>query len=286
MKKFLILIIALLLVSEIYALELAGGTSLEKGDDQVQFGGSVVFGILSPEPTFTHSLGLNKARMYSQRLKYAHGFGDVFLKDFYLEIESLTFQSHKEQVNGITVHGSDAGWALTLRSGGNFIHKRKFIFGPWFETTAPIIIDKEKFLNPVLNYVGAGLNAVYSFIPEIGLNQSIFVGSGLFAPNRRNLNLRSATLGIFNVGKPLFNWDMILHTGGVLETDLTTRTDSAYQVSALGDGRIKNFVFITPFLFDLSLGNKWTLSAGHAVKWLGKSVRGSQFSTLSVSKVF
>lgn len=90
----------------------------------------------------------------------------------------------------------------------------------------------------------------------------------------------------FNIGKALFKHDFILKLGLVIESDLTTRTDAAYQASPLGNGRIKNLVFVTPFLFEVPLGKGWSIEGGHAIKWRGKSVRGSQFSRLSVSKRF
>jgi hypothetical protein len=147
-------------------------------------------------------------------------------------------------------------------------------------------MNKEKFVNPVVDYFGGGLNLAARFTPIIALSETVYIGSGLFGPARRNLHLQEATLGHFNIGKIFGEHDFTVKTGAVIEADLTSRTDAAYQASALGEGFIRNFLFITPFLIEFPLGETWRIEAGHALKWAGKSIRGSQFSTVSLSKTF
>lgn len=290
-KRLVIIVLALLSAPSVSALDLSGATSLRDGQNQIKVGMGILFGIISPPSSFSHASGLNKAFMLSETVSYGRGFGDRGIKNLFLEFESLTFQSRKETVSGVTVHGGNNAWALTLRGGGNFIHTPRFLFGGWLQTSVPVVMDKDKFVNPVLNYGGLGLNLGFQPIRGLGISQSGFMGSGLFSPTKRNPNVRSATLGVFNFGEILWNREVSLSTGVVIEADLKERTDAAYQSSTLADGRIKNFVFITPLVFRISLGRvalgeTWRLEVAHAIKWIGKSARGSQFSHLGLSKTF
>jgi len=286
LKKLLLLIFICSLSAPAYALQLAGATALAKGKNRIAVEGSVLFGITSPPSSFTESTGNNKPRMFEQKVSYARGFGDWGLKDVYLEVEALSFQSRQETFAGAVVHSQDTGFAMTLRGGGNFVHTQKVTFGMWLQTSIPIVMDKNKFVNPVLSYVGGGLNTVIKISNVVGFSQSVYLGSGLFSPNKRNPYVQSTTLGLFNFGHALFDHDVVFKLGGVIESDLTSRIDANYQASALGDGRIKNLVFITPFILEVDLGKDWSIEAGHAIKWKGKSVRGSQFSKFSLAKKF
>jgi hypothetical protein len=285
-KTSLLIILFFSFPFSLQALDLSDGSLLNKNENKISFKAGMIFGLISPPNTFSHPAGLNSAQVFEQKLTFTHGLGTFsFLQDVYFEVETLTYQSREETVNGSVVHESDTGFALTLRAGGNFIHNRKFIFGPWLQLALPLFMDKDKFVNPVINYLGAGLKGVYSLTPELGVSQSVFVGSGLFEPVKRNPNFRSATLGIFNFGKLWFDHDVVISSGLVLETDLQSRQDAAYQ-SALGNGTINNLVFIIPVFLDVALGKDWNLNLGHAMKYRGKSVRGSQFSQIGLSKKF
>lgn len=288
MKK-LSLIIALGILftaNSVHALELAGGTALEKGQNKITVGADLLHGIISPPNVFTHSSGNNNAFVLEERIKYARGFGNIgFLKDFYLEVDLSAFQSRQETVNGAQIYAGDNGYVFTLRSGANLIHTDKWTLGFWLQGSAPIAVNKEKFVKPNIHYGGGGVNAVVKLHDHIGMAQSVFIGSGL-SSSQKNPQIISSTLGLFNIGQWLFKHDVVFKFGAVVESDLTSRTDNRYQASALGNGRIQNLVFITPFLFDISLGKEWTLEVGHATKWVGRSVRGSQFTHLAISKKF
>jgi len=272
--------------TEAHSLQLAGGTSLNEGQSRIMLGFGFLSGVVSPPSTFSHDPRLNRARMFEEHVTYSLGLGNSFLKDLYLEIQSTTFQSREETVSGVLVHPSDSGWAMTLRGGGNFIHEPKWTLGTWLQSSIPIFMDKDKFVNPVLNYVGGGVNAVFSFTPEIAVSESVFLGSGLFQPRNRNPNLQSSSLGIFNLGQLFFSANVIFKTGLVVETDLASRLDADYQASALSDGEIMNLVFISPFLLNVPIQDSWGIEGGYAVKWAGKSAQGSQFGTLGISKKF
>jgi len=285
-KRIVIFLFVLFIALPAHALDLTGAASLTKGQNRIALGGSVLFGTISPPPTFSHSTGNNKALMFEERISYSHGFGDAFLKDIYLEIETIIFQSRQETVSGVLVHSRDTGFAATLRAGGNFIHTQDVTFGMWLQTSVPIVMDKRKFVNPVLDFVGIGLNTGVKISKVLGFSQAVYFGSGLFSPNRRNPHVQSTTLALINFGKPWYDKDAIIKVGAVIETDLTTRIDANYAASPIADGRINNLVFITPFLVEFDLGKGWSIEAGHAIKWTGKSIRGSQFSKFSVAKKF
>lgn len=281
------LFIAFILIqSNAYSLELAGFTSLEPGQSKIKLSAGYISSILSPNATFTHLKNSNSAKLYEENLIYSIGIGDHLLKEMYVEAEIKAFQSGKETLSGVTVHDGDSGAGVNLRVGGNFYHTSKYKMGGWIQGGAPIVIDENKFVNPVYDYVGGGLNLVYSFTKTVGISQTMYLGSGLFNPRKRNVHIQSATLPNFNVGQWFFGKDLIFSSGIVIEADLTSRTDAAYQASSLGDGRIKNTVFISPFLLNLPIGDHWSIEGGYATKWYGRSVRGSRFVTAGISTKF
>ena len=269
-----------------YALELAGFTSLKPGQSKVKLGAGYISSILSPNATFTHLKNSNSAKLFEQNLIYSIGIGDVLLKEMYIEAEIKTFQSGKETLSGVTVHDNDRGVGANLRIGGNFYHTLKYKMGGWIQGGAPIVIDENKFVNPVFDYIGGGLNLVYAFTKTVGFSQTMYLGSGLFHPRKRNVHIQSATLPNFNVGQWFFGKDLVFSSGIVIESDLTSRVDSAYLASSLGDGRIKNTVFISPFLLSIPFADSWALEGGYATKWYGRSVRGSRFVTAAISTKF
>jgi hypothetical protein len=205
-----------------------------------------------------------------------------------MEFENDIYQSRSESFNGALVHPRDIGWITTMRLGGNWIHKPRFTMGSWVQSSIPFAADQRKFVNPVVNYFGGGVSAVILFSRNFGLSQTGFLGSGVFSPRRRNPNVQSTTLGIFNFGQMVFSRDLTFRTGWIVEWDFLSRVDSAYQASALGNGEIKNLVNMTPFLVSLPIVDSWTIDASYVLKWgfAGKSIRGSRFGSLSISKTF
>jgi hypothetical protein len=286
-KKITCLVLLFVSVSvPAHALVLHGGGALANGESSVSLGFGWITGIVSPRSSFKHDPGFNKARIFEENVSFSHGFGDVGLKDTFLQIETILYQSREETYLGTIIHPGDNGALIRGRVGGNFIHDPDFVLGVVLEGTAPIGYAKEKFVNPVVNYVGGGINAAFKFTEVIALTQSVFLGSGAFSPRTRNPQIQSTTLGIFNFGKSLFNRDLSFKTGLVIEADLTSRTDAAYLASAYGNGDIQNLVFVTPFLLNFPFCDTWDLEAGYANKWAGKSARGSGFLTAQLSKRF
>jgi hypothetical protein len=285
-KAFLLFVCLFFLLPTANALELAGFTSLHAGQSKIKLAAGYISNILSPNATFTHLTNSNSAKLYEESLIYSIGLGDHLLKEMYIETEVKAFQSGKETLNGVTVHDRDRGAGVTLRVGGNFYHTLKFKAGGWIQGGIPVFIDENKFVNPVYDYIGGGLNLIYSFTKTIGISQTMYLGSGLFNPRKRNEHIQTATLPNFNVGQWFFGKDLVFSSGIVIESDLTSRIDQAYQSSSLGDGRIKNTVFISPFLLNLPIGNHWAIEGGYATKWYGRSVRGSRFVTAAISTKF
>lgn len=287
MNRFLsLLCFCLLFSSQAKALELAATTKLKAGEHYVSIGGGYLYGVISPPDSFTEVRGTNEAKVYEENVRFTSGLGDEWLKDMYAEIESKTFQSSQETVNGTVVHTSNKGWVMNARSGGNFVHTQNFQFGVWIHGGTPVLMNKSKFVNPVVNYFGLGLNAVESLGPVFGLSQSAFIGSGMFAPRTRNPNVQGSFLVIINFGKMVGNNDFILKSGGIVESDLISRVDLSYQSSALGSGRIKNRVFATPFMLEWAFNDEWSVDGSYSMKWIGRSVRGSRFATFNIARKF
>jgi len=273
---FLILLI-LVLPSQLEALQIAGALTPNKNEAVVRIGFNVLTGILSPPSRFKHVDETNDARLFEEYLEGSYGLGDVFLKDLVLNARFTLFQSAKETVSGTQIHSSDAGSYLSLKMAGNFIHDARFTFGTWLQTDIPIGMEKKKFVKPSVNYIGGGLSASGEVLNHFYLSQTIFLGSGLFSPRTKNTNLISNTLPSVNWGQLLFNFDSVFTTGLAVEADLSSRTDKAYGKSALANGKIKNLVFASPFIFDHPISEHLSLRAGFAAKWAGKSARGSMF---------
>lgn len=285
MKIGLVLLV-LGLAQPALALQLSGDSRAGEGETVVRTGFNYLGSIISPPPTYTHVTGLNKAKLMEQYLSVTHGFGTILLEDLEVELRGTLFQNREELLNGTVVHPTDNGGFMSLRVAGNFIRTLRFSFGTWLQGDIPIGVNKEKFVKSNMNYVSLGLQAAYEVLDPLVLSQSVSLGSGLFSPNTKNPNLQSATLGAFNIGSLLFGHDFVLQTGVVVEADLTSRIDAAYAASALGNGEIKNLVLITPFLIKVPFAKRFGFSAGYAIKWVGKSVRGAKYYTAELSAKF
>jgi hypothetical protein len=205
----------------------------------------------------------------------------------YAEVKATIFQSRQETVSGVVVHPSNNGFAMTARTGGNFVSSKNFTFGGWITSGSPVLMERTKFVNPVIDYIGGGLNMATKISSFFGMTNSVYFGSGLFLPRNRNPHVDGTTFFTLNFNSLTGGrQDFVLRAGGVVEYDVTSRIDAAYQASTLGDGRIKHMAFLTPFLIDIPFGTTWRLDGGYAMQWFAKSVRGSQFATVNLSKLF
>jgi len=266
--------------------ELIDTEILQGGKTRVSIGGGYLYGVISPPDSFNEVSGTNGAKMVEENVRYAQGLGHGFLKDMFVEMESKTFQSGQETVNGAVVHAANNGWILNARSGGNFVHTPRFLFGAWMEAGTPVLMNKAKFVNPAINYIGAGFKAMEELSTNFGLIQTAFVGSGLFLPRNENPNAQGSFFAVLNFGKMVGGTDFILKAGGLAQTDLASRIDPNYQASALGSGRIKNMLFSSAFLFEWDFNNEWSIDGGYAMKWLGRSVAGSRYAVFNLVKEF
>ncbi len=279
MKRFLTVFCFCFLFSlSAKALELPGPTTLRDGEHRVSIGGGYLYGVVSPPDSFTEVSGTNQAKVYEENVRFASSIGEEWLKDMYVEMESKTFQSRQETVNGVVVHTENKGWVINARSGGNFIHTPNFQLGMWVHAGSPILMNKSKFVNPVVNYIGFGLNAVESLGSVFGLSQTGFVGSGMFSPKTRNPNVQGSFLLLLDFGK------MVMKGGGATEADITSRVDPNYQSSTLRSGRIKNMIFTTPFFLEWAFNDEWSIDGSYSIKWIGRSLRGSRFATFNIVK--
>ncbi|MDZ4224668.1 MAG: hypothetical protein U1D33_02040, partial [bacterium] len=253
---------------------------------RVSIGGGYLYGVISPPDSFDEVSGTNEAKMYEENLRYTQGLGHGFLKDMFVEMESKTFQSGQETVNGAVVHPANNGWILNARSGGNFVHTPRFLFGTWIEAGSPVLLTKAKFVNPSVNYVGIGFKMMEELSRNFGLIQTAFVGSGLFLPRNQNPNVKGSFLVIMNIGKMAGGGHFTVNSGGLAQADLTARVDSAYQASALGSGRIKKMLVSTPFLLEWSFNREWSIDGGYVMKWVGRSVAGSRYAVFNLTREF
>lgn len=278
-------LIGLLILSpqSAFALQLVGNASVPEGKFRANVGANYLAGLISPPPSFTHVTGVNKALQYEEYIGITYGLGNFLLADTEVGIRGTLFQSDEETVNGAPVHADDQGGYVTLRVAGNLLHARSWILGLWLQSDIPISLETEKFVKPSINYFGGGLNTAFEAANFLVLSQSLFAGSGL--GDDKNPNLQSNTIGTLNLGRWLWDQDLLIGTGLSIEADLKSRQDAAYAASPLGNGEIQNMVFITPITLTLPMDD-WGLSATYAFKWAGQSVRGDQFANLEVSYSF
>jgi len=289
---FRILSIAIVIVlggsidSSVRALQLGGALTPEEGEKVLRLGFNGLIGIISPPIKFSHPDGFNDAKMFEEYIGFSYGFGDVLLRDIVASSQLTFYQSGKETLNSTQIHSSDSGMFLSLRLSGNFIHLSKFVFGVWLQGDIPFGMEKKKFVKPNINYVGGGLSASGELADQFFLSQTLFLGSGLFSPRTKNANIISNTFPSVNFGQLFFGRDFSFTTGLSVEADVTKRTDAAYAASALADGKIRNLVFVTPFVFNFPFAERFSTQGGLAVKWKGKSTRGSMFFNFEVAAKF
>ena len=267
-------------------MQVPGAQEPSKGEFVMRLGVSGLWGILSPPSRFKHIDQTNDARLFEEYAGVSWGLGEAGLSDLVLESKFTFFQSARESVGGATVHSSDQGSILALRLSGDFIHLPKFRLGTWIQSDIPFGMNKRKFVKPGVNYIGGGLSASGELRDNVYLSQAVFLGSGLFSPRTKNLNLISNTLPSFNWGRLFFDFDSTFTTGFSVEADLSSRTDASYASSAIADGKIQNLVFVTPFIVDIPVSDKMSLRAAYAAKWAGKSSRGSQFFNTELAYKF
>ncbi|MDO8526641.1 MAG: hypothetical protein Q7T03_03015 [Deltaproteobacteria bacterium] len=282
LKRFLFLAF-LLFTTPVLSLELTHVPLLEEGESRIMLGGSVLWGAVSPPDSYTRAAGVSDAKLYKETLNYARGLGEGSLKNIFLEVETAVFQSSQETVGGTLVYPANKGWLMQARSGGNFIVTPSLTMGGWLQTGTPIIMDKSKFVNPIVDYVGVGIYTTLSVIDLISINNTAYVGSGLFLPKRRNPSVQDTALLILNLGA---NKSFLLKGGISVDYDLTSRVDANYLASPLGDGTIKNFVIATPFLADVPLGGNWSVNGGYVMLWKGRSIRGTETAVFNLAKKF
>ncbi|MBI5298897.1 MAG: hypothetical protein HY877_01160 [Deltaproteobacteria bacterium] len=286
-KKIVYVFLILFSSTNLLALDLPPNFVLQGGQSKLSVGGNILWGVLSPQAHFTTNPTLNRARLYEENIRYARGIGHGMLKDMYMEVEAKIFQARQETVSGTLVHAANKGSAMIAKSGGHFVHTNNFALGGWIQTGSPLIMNRSKFVNPVVDYVGGGLNTITKFTSVIGMTNSVYVGSGIFMPRKRNPHAQGTTFFSLNFNSlTKGRQDFILQAGGMVDYDLASRIDASYQASPLGDGRIKHMAFLTPFTIDIPLGTTWRLDGGYAKQWFGRSVRGSQFATFNLSKIF
>ncbi len=276
-RLFLFLISSFLFSTAVEALQLSTSLNPSQNEWVLRSGFNGLIGVVSPNSSFKHPEGFSDAKLFEEYLGVSYGLGNLGLKDLVIETKGTLYHSGKETYNGSKIHNHNNGGYLSFRALGNFIHLPRFILGISLGGDIPIGMSKQKFVKPNVNYLGGGLSASGQLLDNFYLGQSVFLGSGLFSPRTKNLNFISNTFPSANLGQLLSNFDLTMTTGLSVEADLTKRTDQAYQQSSFADGKIQNLVFVTPFIFTMPIFKDLMTQGGIAVKWAGRSSRGSMF---------
>jgi len=188
-------------------------------------------------------------------------------------------------------HPSDRGGLVTLTASANFVHKADFSFGAFVQGTVALGVDLEKFANPPVHHIGAGLTLGVHLTSWLGFESLTFVGLGTRPfGTEQNGAVALSNLLVFEAPRWVLPWKAGVKLGPYAELDLNERFDPVYDAAYSGtapDGsprrdRIRASRFAVSILPYFLVTDAVAVEGGYVQKLFGYDARATQFFYVGV----
>lgn len=238
--------------------------TVSEGKSALEVKAMVDRGKVEPNENMTsyQSANINIYQLSFSRGLSSPGFGF----DHFIRVEYRYFNSGKEQVGSQVFYEKDSGHVASVSYGFNFVHERAFSAGMYLSVSPLAVLDRNKFSNPRVDWVAAGLKSGVELSNSFFLEHLVHFGSGL--PPKQNSYLAFAQNLGFKM-KEAVSIPVSIRAGPYVEVDLRDRFDSKYDSVFSAPGRTDRIRSVKMGVFaglDLVISENWYGTLGYIQK--------------------